>query len=186
MEWSDAAAAALSKLNDVQWGERKKATIIALVDARLAGRSEESVWDLPQVCARNTYHSKWKKDEVFVGVLDEVTTLAKAWSDGKAMRALAEAAEQLALSSPAAVRRLVKVMALEDDATNARLAAVAILDRAGMKTASKSSSENATTVELTGQQLADILRQAEDEAAAVEAEVMANGWNPVQGPPSTD
>lgn len=145
-EWVSAATAALSKLNDVQWGERKKATIIALVDARLAQRSEESVWDLPQVCARNTYHSKWKKDALFMAVLDEVTTLAKEWHDGRAMRALAEAAEQLAINSPEAVRRLVAVMKQGGDLTNARLAAVAILDRAGIETAAKSSSEN--TIEL--------------------------------------
>lgn len=186
MEWSEAAASALSKLNDVQWGEKKKSTIIALVNARLAQRSEESVWDLPDVCARKTYHEKWKKDALFVSVLDEVTTLAKEWHNSRAMRMLAAAAEKLALSSPLAVDRLVEVMIQPDDLTNARLAAVAILDRAGMETAAKSSSENATTIELTGQQLADILRQAEDEAAAVEAEVMANGWNPVQGPPSAD
>lgn len=144
--WVSAATAALSKLNDVQWGEKKKATIIALVDARLAGRTEESVWDLPDVCARKTYHEKWKKDALFADVLAEVTTLAKGWHDERAMRALAEAAEQLAINSPRAVERLVRVMNLEDDATNARLAAVAILDRAGVETAAKSSSKDTIEV----------------------------------------
>lgn len=139
-DWKPRASAALARLNDVQWGDKKKATILALVDAHLAGISEETVWGRPETCARNTYHNKWKRDPLFAEVLAEVDRLARDWRDNRALYALEEAAEELRLASPAAVRRLVAIMKQAADLTNSRLAATAVLDRAGMETAAKSSS----------------------------------------------
>ena len=95
-EWIDVATEQLSRLENPH-REKKRATIIALVDARLAGETEESVWTQPQCCSRNTYHSKWKRDPVFADVLDKVYDLARDWNDGRSVRALDEAAERLAL-----------------------------------------------------------------------------------------
>lgn len=139
-DWKSRASAALARLNDVQWADKKKATVLALVDAHLAGISEETVWGRPETCARNTYHNKWKRDPLFAEVLAEVDRLARDWRDNRALYALEEAAEELRLASPDAVRRLVSIMSQAEDLTNSRLAATAVLDRAGMETAAKSSS----------------------------------------------
>lgn len=134
-EWKTAVEDAFGALTAPHL-EKKRATIIALVDARLAGRSEESVWKLPEVCNRGTYHLRWKHDPAFAGCLEEVTRQARQWKDGRTLQALREAAENLALAAPIAVTRLTLLLGSVDE--NVRLkAALGILDRAGMETATK-------------------------------------------------
>jgi len=70
----------------------------------------------------------------------EVDGLAKGWRDGRSLRALNKAAESLALAAPVAVTKLMDRLESEDEAIILR-AAMAILDRAGMETAAKSSSQ---------------------------------------------
>ena len=108
-EWLAEAAGLLDALEPPH-KEKKKATIIALVDARLAGRAVESVW--------------------------EVTRLATGWEDGQSLRLLKKAAERLALASPAAVARVIEKLGSADEAIVLR-AAFGILDRAGVDTAVK-------------------------------------------------
>lgn len=117
--------------------EKKKATILALIDARLAGHSEETVWDRPDTCSRSIYHEKWKKNATFARVLAEVTRLAMSWRDSETLRALKRAAERLALASPTAAIKLIDRLDNADDGIVLR-AAFGILDRAGVDTAVKS------------------------------------------------
>lgn len=175
-DWRERATAALGRLNGVQWADKKKATIVALVDAHLAGHSEETVWERDDICARNTYHNKWKKDALFAEVLAEVDSLARDWRDNRAVYALGEAAENLRLAAPDAVGRLITIMSQGRDLTNSRLAATAVLDRAGMETAAKSSSETTGTLAVSSDQLAAAMRQAQDEADEMEEAVVAEGW----------
>lgn len=125
--------------------EKQKRTILALVEARLAGRTEETVWSIPGTCNRSTYHSKWKWQEPFASVLDNCTKAASAHRDGAAARALAQAAERLAMAAPPAVGRLISLLNSEDEAIILR-SAVAILDRAGVETGQKS--QTAATMEI--------------------------------------
>jgi len=138
-EWITQAGEALARLNGAQWAEKKKSTIVALADAHLAGRSEETVWDLPDVCARSTYHAKWKRDPLFAEVLATVDGQAKQWRDTRSLRALQDAAERLALASPVAVTKLLERLTKSEDESIIIRAAVAILDRAGIETGVKSS-----------------------------------------------
>ena len=153
-EWIDVATEQLSRLENPH-REKKRATIIALVDARLAGATEESVWTQPQCCSRNTYHSKWKKDPVFADVLDKVYHMARDWNDGRSVRALAEAAERLALASPAAVSRIIQRLNSEDESIILR-AAFGILDRAGVETATKVDMRQEVKHELDGDTAASV------------------------------
>ena len=139
-DWKSEAMAALARLNDERWADKMKTTILAIVDAHLAGISEETVWALPETCARKTYHEKWKKQPLFADVLATVDGLARDWKDRRALDPLGEAVNLLRLASPDAVERLIAIMQQEGDLTNSRLAAAAVLDRAGLETASKSSS----------------------------------------------
>lgn len=137
--WEAEAVAELNRLQPPQVA-KKRATVIALVDARLAGQPEESVWGRPDTCSRNIYHSKWKKDPIFSDVLRSVTELARTWHDGRSLRALSKAAELMALASPDAVARAIALMQSMDDAVALR-AAFGILDRAGVETATKARTE---------------------------------------------
>lgn len=137
--WTEEAARILGQLSEPHLA-KKRATIIALVDARLSGASEESVWGRPETCSRTVYHNKWKKDSTFARVLAEVTRLAQGWEDGRTALALAGAARALALASPKAVGRLVDMLTSLEDAVVVR-SAIAILDRAGMETATKAQHE---------------------------------------------
>ena len=73
-------------------------------------------------------------------MLTNVTKLARDWKDGEALRALGEAARRLALASPMAVAKAIMMMQSNDDQVALR-AAFGILDRAGVETAQKSSTE---------------------------------------------
>jgi hypothetical protein len=134
-EWEAAVASAFEGLTEPH-REKKKATIIALVDARLAGKPEETVWGRPEVCNRRTYHMKWHHDPEFAAALAEVTRLATQWKDGRVVRALQDAAERMALASPVAAMKVIALLGSADE--NVRLrASFGILDRAGEETASK-------------------------------------------------
>jgi hypothetical protein len=138
-DWFDTAAAELDRLTGVHVG-KKRATILALVDARISGRSEETVWSLPETCNRSAYYKWRKEDPIFFDVLTKVTGLARTWKDGAALRALAQAAERLALASPVAVARAIAMLQSGDDRIVLQ-AAFGILDRAGVETAVKSRQE---------------------------------------------
>lgn len=135
--WVEAVGAAFTGLRQPHL-EKKKATIIAMVDARLAGRPEESVWKQPGVCNRGTYHLKWKRQPDFAEALEAVSRLATEWRDTRAIRALQEAAETLALTAPIAAKQAALLLRSGDEGIRLR-AAFGILDRAGTTTASKSS-----------------------------------------------
>lgn len=138
-DWESQAAAELDRLTNPH-AAKKRATVLALVDARIAGRSEETVWALPETCNRSIYHTKWKHDPTFAEVLAKVTSLARTWKDGASLRALSRAAERLALASPVAVARAIAMLQSNDEQVVLR-AAFGILDRAGVETAVKSKQE---------------------------------------------
>jgi hypothetical protein len=133
--WIEVAALALAGLQPPHV-EKKRATIIALVDARLAGRPEDSVWKTAGVCNRSTYHLKWKQQPDFADALAKVARLAQEWRDTRTLRALQAAAERLALAAPLAVARAEKLLDSDDEGIRLK-AAFGILDRAGVETAGK-------------------------------------------------
>lgn len=175
-DWVEAALEELERLPEPH-REKKQATVIALVDAKLAGRSEESVWGLPTVCARSTYHGKWRKDPLFADVLERVGNLARGWVNGRSVRALQEAAERLALASPVAVSTSIQHLQ-HPDGNVALRAAFGILDRAGMETAAKGSQRVENEVTLDADQFAVLMGEAQEQAAEIEAEALS--WDPEQ------
>ena len=162
-EWAAAAeiTAQLDRLPDPH-RQKKRDTVLALVDARLAGRTEESVWKLPQTCSRTTYHTGWKFDPTFAEVLETCTKIARQLRDTRAARAIATAAERLALASPIAAARLIGLLGSTDENV-VRLTAAAILDRAGVETATKG---ELVTVDTT---LDEWRKDAEARRAAVDS-----------------
>lgn len=139
-EWKERAKPELDWLREQKNGHPKKElminTILALVDARLAGTSQAAVFNLPNTCSENTYKKKWKRDPDFAQTLDKVTKLALDWKDGRALEALEKARERLALLSPPAATKLGELLSHPDPIV-ARQAAVNVLDRAGVQTAVK-------------------------------------------------
>lgn len=162
MEWEKLAAAELARLTK-PFIAKKRATILALVDARLAGKPDDSVWNRPDTGSRNTYHAKWKRDPIFADVLAKIERMARDWNDGRSLRSLASAAERLALASPLAVRRAVEMLQSMDDTVVLR-AAFGILDRAGMETAAKNATTHAVVTHTHDEWVAD--REARQQQAA--------------------
>lgn len=164
MDWTEATASELDRLQGLQHEHKRRNTILAMVDARLAGRSEETVWKVPGTCARSTWHDSWKHDPVMQDVLASVERAARRWTDTKTIRALAEAAERLALASPAAAEQLIEIGTrgrlryVPDGATQPSYeqasgpdvvrAALGVLDRAGVETAPKQQQQHGLTPEL--------------------------------------
>jgi len=147
MDWTDAVVSELDRLRGLQHEHKRRNTILALVDARLAGRSEETVWTREETCNRSTWHNKWKHDQVMLDVLNSVERAARRWSDTRTIRALAEAAERLALASPAAAGKAISLMLSNDDQVALR-AAFGVLDRAGVETAPKQRQEHGLAPDL--------------------------------------
>lgn len=142
-DWATTAAAELDRLSDQQHAGKMRATILALVDTRLAGEPEERCWDkalYPNACSRSVYHKKWKINPLFASVLTNVESLARNYQDTRTLRALNSAAERLALAAPVAVGRLIALMQDPESAIVLR-AALGILDRAGVETAQKGTTE---------------------------------------------
>lgn len=161
-DWAGLAAAELDRLNGKPHTGKMRATVLALVDVRLAGLPEERVWDrslYPDACSRTIYQQKWKHQPLFASVLTNVEALARNYQDTRTLRALQSAAERLALASPVAVGRLIALMQDPESAIVLR-AALGILDRAGVETAQKASSE----ISGKGGDAFEIVVRYEDEA----------------------
>lgn len=126
----------LARLEALQHYHKRRNTILALVDARLAGRSEETVWRREDTCSRNTWHAKWKGDALTVEVLATVERMVRDWRDGEELRALRAASRRLALAAPRAAETAEEKLKSADEGVALR-AAFGILDRAGRETADK-------------------------------------------------
>lgn len=166
-DWAATAAAELDRLNGQPHAGKMRATVLALVDTRLAGEPEERVWDralYPNACSRSVYQKKWKFNPLFASVLANVEALARNFQDTRTLRALNSAAERLALAAPVAVGRLIALMQDPESAIVLR-AALGILDRAGVETAQKGSTN------LSGEVKTETL--TDDERAARLAAILA-------------
>lgn len=161
MDWDDAVVAELDRLRGTQHEHKRRNTILALVDARLAGRSEETVWERPETCTRSTWHEKWKRDPLMADVLATVERQARRWVDTRVARSLAAAAERLALASPAVAEQLVEIAVRGrvrvgeggeryEQASPADVvrAGLGVLDRAGVETAPKQQQQHGLAPEL--------------------------------------
>lgn len=134
--WLELALHELDRLRGPEL-KKKRLTVIRLVDARLAGESDASVFRQAGTVGRDTWYKKWAKDPVTISVLANIEELISPARDRAALAAMAGAAGTMQLSSPAAVARVIELMLSKDDAV-ALKAAFGLLDRAGMETAIKS------------------------------------------------
>lgn len=135
-DWRDQAQAQLQRITG-RMAAKKRATVVAIVETRLAGKGLDHAFiGRIDTCSRNVWHTKWKRDPIIAAVLDDITELALSYQAGAVSRALAEAAERLALATPQAASTLIALLA-DQNAREQRLAAVAILDRASSLTAAK-------------------------------------------------
>lgn len=162
-DWMTAANDELLRLEGMEHYHKRRNTIVALVDARLAGRPEEDVFRRDDTCSRNTYHLKWKKQAIFVEVLHNVERIAREWKDTEELRALREAARLMALASPGAAGKAIQQLSSADGNVVLR-AAFGILDRAGKETASKSSVEVGVSV-TAAERIAAMQRALAEEAS---------------------
>lgn len=161
--WKNAIFAELARLNGEQHERKKKDTLIAIIDANMSGKSEETVWGREDTCARSTWHDKWKKDPLIFDVLERARRVAHSWRDNLAATTLAEAAELLALESYASVQTAAHLRDESEDDRVRLQAAFGILDRADIKTATKVDMRSEVHHELDGDTAAsvfDILAQA--------------------------
>lgn len=153
--WLSVAQEELDKLRAAHAGHRDLqkmvTTIIAIVDARLAGESETSVFKRKDTCNQTTYYRKWKADEAFAACLTNLTELARKWKDEKALRAVNKAAETIAILSQPAAFKLGQLLKSADESIRARVA-LGIIDRAGATAAGREAREVQVLVEkLIGQ-----------------------------------
>lgn len=139
-EWVEDVTEQLDQIKGKD-AQKKRDTIIALVDARLNKRADSTAFRQIGTGHKITYHRSWKHDPTFASVLAEVERLATHWRNQRQARYLAEAADRLAQLAPAAATVLAKAMR-SPDLNVALKAAFGVLDRAGLQTAVKQQHEH--------------------------------------------
>ena len=144
--------AGLSELERIQNPERNKKinTLIALIDARLAGQSDASAFKRADTVSRNIWYEKWSKDESIRDVLNKLELIARSVHDERAIRTMAAAASRIQLASAAAAGKAISLMSSSDEAIALR-ASFGILDRAGVETATKNSVAHDGTIDHSGE-----------------------------------
>lgn len=145
-EWIEEAADLLGRITG-RAAPKKRATIVALVEARINNRPDATAFDRADTGHMITYHRQWKHEPVFRDVLAEVERLALHWRNLQQARYLAATAEKLAQLAPAAADVLAEAMKSPDFAIALR-AAFGVLDRAGVATAVKQKHEHVGPAEL--------------------------------------
>lgn len=161
-DWASSAEiiAQLSRLEQPH-RQKKVNTVLLFVDAKMAGRAEDTVFESPLTCTRTNFY-KWKKNPTFADVLTRVQAAAQHWQDTEAARALQKAAKRLALTAPVAAARLARLLDSADEGIVLR-ASTSILDRAGIETAPQ------TVAHSTSSSLEEWRIAAEQRRALVEA-----------------
>lgn len=143
-DWLDSALAHLDKMTAVDAAneaydstviQKRRNTVLALVEARINGTPEEDVWKRKDTCTRRIYHQKWKVEPLFAETLAAVTSGART---AKAKTALENALYKLQVSTETAVDRAIELIQSRDEQVALR-ASFGLLDRADIKTAAKSS-----------------------------------------------
>lgn len=140
----------LAQLERIPNPERNKKinTVIALIDARLAGNSDASVFRRDDTCTRRVWYEKWSKDDTILDVLAQLEDIVRPAHDERALRAMMAAATRIQLASPVAVGRAVQLIGSADEGVALR-AAFGVLDRAGVATAAKSPAvQSETTISI--------------------------------------
>lgn len=101
--------------------EKKKATILALVQARLNNQTARSVFADPAYCNESTYHKKWKHDPVFARVFDYVMSAATTLVNAEELIFMVEARRYVQRRTPQAAKVLIKT--LDDERSDVALKA---------------------------------------------------------------
>lgn len=143
-DWKTATAVhqAFDRLRQAKQGyphaQRMIDTITAVVDAELSGQPITAVFERPDVCHETTWYKKWQHDPDVAACMTAVRESAQGWEDTARGLALAQAARLLAVSSPKAAQKAIAHIDSHDPNVSLR-ASLAVLDRAGVETAVKSS-----------------------------------------------
>lgn len=145
-EWIEEAAELLQQITG-RAAQKKRATIIALVEARINNRPDATAFEKTGTGHMITYHQRWKTDPTFSRVLAEVERLALHWHSLQQAKHLAATAEKLAQLAPVAADVLAEAMK-SPDMVVALKAAFGVLDRAGIVTAVKQRHEHVGPAEL--------------------------------------
>lgn len=172
--WIQASAEHLARLPQPH-AAKKRATVIALVRARLNQEPEADVWRQPETCSKTIYYTKWRLDPIFADVLAQVEKAARTWHDETEIRALALSRRRLAVYSPHAAQTAFEALNNPDPHVRLR-AAFGILDRAGLDTANAGDADSETQAELDAwRREAERRRQQADHAVNLLDEAPDNG-----------
>lgn len=136
--WEEAARAALNRIRG-KGSQQKKAAIVKVVSAKLAGNSIASVFKDKETrpCNPDVFWRWMAHDKLFKRTIEEVEQLARTFQDEQIIRDLKLARQRLAMAAPVAATELVRLMRMSPDEKVRLQAANSILDRADLTTATK-------------------------------------------------
>ena len=112
-------------------GQKKRKTILALVEAEMAGKAEETVWKQEDTCNRSTYHGKWKKNKQFSRTLALVRDAARKYASAPGSMAMLDARNRMQRITSKASRTIEKSLESADE-TIALRAALKTIEIAGV------------------------------------------------------
>ena len=98
-EWEDLIVRELVRLQEPN-KDKKEATVIELVSAKLEGRSQASVFKMNGTCSHNAYYRRdltkegmmrgWKFNPTFLDVYGRSLTIARAWKQRRRLEKMKE------------------------------------------------------------------------------------------------
>lgn len=165
----------------------KRTTILEIVRAELEGRPESSVWGLPGVCNRSTFHGKWKKNDQFAAVWSYVRDVATKHRSTAQVRQVLDSRDWLRRHTTNAAFVLTTLTTSTNE-NIAYKAARAILDITGTSSHELTDAELARMIEPAilvpeeereeaGESFADwIASEERREAELEEAEALLGAW----------
>ncbi len=145
---------------------KQRTTVLRLAEAAATpGLTMTDVFRESDCCNRSTWYDRpsrdgWESDPQIKHALQLATERAQHWQDTTIARHIAKAQRKLAVASPAAVDRMISLMAGADDQRVQLSAAEGILDRTAQETATRQ------TVTVAGEGLPTV---SDEELEAIES-----------------
>jgi hypothetical protein len=167
---------------------KQRTTVLKLAQAAaMPGRSMSDVFRDADCCNRSTWYDRpsragWESNPQIQRALELATRRAQEWQDGEIARHIETAQRKLAKAGPAAVDRLITLIAAADDQKLQRLAALDVLDRMGAgETANKAQVPSGGG----GTMNVNLGRLGDDELERVIANLQTAIGSAVDGAPTT-
>lgn len=146
-------------------------TVIALARCRWTGESQNEVWRRPDTCNINTYYQKWRKDPLFLSVLNRVYDIISAHKLESEVYSISEARQIISAAAPKAARKHVELI----DNPNPFVALQASGKVLSMMEKAEGGGDKSINITIRPERLAILAKTANNELEIWEQQLLSDG-----------